>query len=441
MNTRAQFSTEQSVVIESYTHDGRGIATLDTGRKVFVPGALAGEKISISNLKRRRNYATADIDQIQLSSIERINARCEHFGICGGCQLQHMNHSYQLATKSKLLVDAFYRLAKIDNLKLDKPVVESPWHYRRKARLGVRLVPKKGGVLVGFRERASSYVTQLNFCHVLDQKLSACMPKLVKTISELSIPDRVPQVEIAASEDRAAFVFRHLTAFTESDVKLLENFANRTNSTVYLQPGGPESLVLHFPKKESPLYYNITHGDVRVEFGPLDFVQVNKFVNQAMIEKAIEWLELGSRDHLLDLFCGIGNFTLPLARFAGCVVGIEGAGGLVEQARRNAAINDLDNSSFITADLEQIDVNSVLQGQAFNTILIDPPRSGALNVVNSIQDIQGVEKILYVSCNPETLARDASILVHVHKYSIQKAVLIDMFPHTSHSEAMVLFTR
>lgn len=441
MSSATSVSTGQTVSIHSYTHDGRGVATLPDNRKVFVTGALVGEQITVRNLRRRRNYYTADTDSVEVASEKRAVPPCEYFGTCGGCQLQHMSNQTQLEVKEALFIETLDRLAGISDVQLFHPVqTGSTWHYRRKARLGVRLVPKKGGVLVGFRERASSFVTNLNFCHTLVPTLSDCMPELATTISRLSAPNRVPQVEIAAGDKHAAYVFRHLTELTTADLNEIQKFGESANALVYLQPGGVESLAALYPKQPPPLIYRLNSFNLSIEFGPLDFVQINSAVNQAMIDQAVEWISPEAGDCVLDLFCGVGNITLAMARKAGSTIGIEGSASLVAKAKHNVNLNKVSNSRFLVADLEQVALKSLVGDNPIDTIVLDPPRSGALNVVKSIQDLPNVRKILYISCNPETLARDAGILVNYHKFKLQAASLIDMFPHTSHSEAMAMFT-
>ncbi len=441
MSSSTSVNTGQTVSIHSYTHDGRGVATLPDNRKVFVTGALVGEQVILRNLKRRRNYFTADTDSVEIASAKRAVPPCEFFGTCGGCQLQHMSNQTQLEVKETLLIESLDRLAGISDVNLLSPIqAGSTWHYRRKARLGVRFVPKKGGILVGFRERASSFVTDLSFCHTLVPPLNDCMPKLKTTISRLSAPNRLPQVEVAAGDNHTAYVFRHLTELTAADLNEIQMFGEATNALVYLQPGGIESLTALYPKQPPPLFYRLNNFNLSIEFGPLDFVQVNGAVNQAMIDQAVEWISPEAGDCVLDLFCGVGNITLALARKTGSVIGIEGSASLVAKAKQNAILNKISNARFLVADLEHVALQSLTRDKHINTIVLDPPRSGALNVVKSMQDLPNVRKILYISCNPETLARDAGILVNCHKFKLQSVSLVDMFPHTSHSEAMAMFT-
>ncbi len=425
--------------IGSFSHDGRGVARIE-GKATFIEGALPGEVVRFRYLNRHRNYDIGRLIEVVTPSPDRVTPRCPHFGVCGGCSLQHMTPGVQLTAKQQILVEQLERLGKVKPETWLAPLAGPAWGYRRRARLGVRRVPSKGGVQVGFREKRKSFIANLESCAVLAPRVSALLPALRQLITNLSCPDRIPQVEVAVGDNDTALVFRHLVPLTENDRTQLHVFGEQHGMQIYLQPHGPESLETLWPNDPTPLYYRLPEFEVSIQFRPTDFIQVNAELNAAMVRQALALLELKSEDRVLDLFSGLGNFTLPLARRAGQVLGIEADAELIEGARANAARNDLNNVEFRTGNLYDEAGPSPWEGYTFNKLLLDPPRSGAMEAIRRLAEPLP-ERIVYVSCYPATLARDAEYLVRVLGYRLAAAGAMDMFPHTSHVESMALFVR
>ncbi|MCJ7591587.1 MAG: 23S rRNA (uracil(1939)-C(5))-methyltransferase RlmD [Woeseiaceae bacterium] len=430
----------ETATIESATHDGRGIATVD-GKKVFVAGALPGETVEFMRRKSHRNYDEAELLQVIVASPDRIDARCEAFGRCGGCSLQHVSEDYQRAMKEQTLRDNLLRIGNVEPETWLEPMTGPVWAYRRRARLAVKDVPGKGRVLVGFRERHAPYITDMHRCEVLAEPLGDWIDPLSDLIAKLSIRARLPQIEVAVAENATALVFRVLDAPSDADRDLLLEFGVINDCRIYLQPGGLDTLQLIQPASvDGPLYYTLPEFDMKIEFEPIDFVQVNSDINQHMVHFAIEQLRPGPADRVLDLFCGIGNFSLPLARRSGTVLGIEGEKNLVLRAAENAKKNGLGNVEFRVADLSKIDGSESWVKAGWDRVLLDPARSGAAEIVERM-NLLNPERIVYVSCHPGTLARDAGVLVHEHGYRLETAGIIDMFPHTAHVESIAVFRR
>ncbi|TFG40918.1 MAG: 23S rRNA (uracil(1939)-C(5))-methyltransferase RlmD [Chromatiales bacterium] len=430
----------ETATIESATHDGRGIATVD-GKKVFVAGALPGETVEFMRRKSHRNYDEAELLQVIVASADRIDARCEAFGRCGGCSLQHVSEDYQRAMKEQTLRDNLLRIGNVEPETWLEPMTGPVWAYRRRARLAVKDVPGKGRVLVGFRERHAPYITDMHRCEVLAEPLGDWIDPLSDLIAKLSIRARLPQIEVAVAENATALVFRVLDAPSDADRDLLLEFGVINDCRIYLQPGGLDTLQLIQPASvDGPLYYTLPEFDMKIEFEPIDFVQVNSDINQRMVHFAIEQLRPGPADRVLDLFCGIGNFSLPLARRSGTVLGIEGEKNLVLRAAENAKKNGLGNVEFRVADLSKIDGSESWVKAGWDRVLLDPARSGAAEIVERM-NLLNPERIVYVSCHPGTLARDAGVLVHEHGYRLETAGIIDMFPHTAHVESIAVFRR
>jgi len=419
-------------------HDGRGVGRHD-GRAVFIDGALPGELVRYRPGKLRRKVLNAALETVVEGSPDRVEPPCPYFGTCGGCALQHLDYGAQVAHKHQQLVDSFERIAKVEPERYLDPLPSAPWHYRRKARLGIRYVPKKGGVLVGFRERHKSYITALDACLVLDETLSALLPGLHELVAGLSCYDRIPQIEIAAGDNAAALVFRHLEALTEADHERLAAFAADNDVQVLLQPGGLDTVHPLWPPRPDALYYELDNG-IRIRFEPTDFIQVNGEQNRRLVDQALALLEPDPGDRVLDLFCGVGNFSLPLARQTAHVTGVEGERRLVRRAADNAAGNEIDNVDFRAADLYAEALTGSWVEPSYNKLLLDPPRSGAMEVMKLMPDL-APDRVVYVSCNPATLARDAEMLVRKHGYRLRRAGIVDMFPHTAHVESMALFER
>ncbi len=430
----------ETAMIDAVTHDGRGI-TATEGKKVFVAGALAGEEVRFIRRKRRRNFDEAELLEVLQPSPERVDARCEAFGRCGGCALQHVSIEQQRDIKSGTLRDNLQRIAKVEPREWLQPLTGPEWHYRRRARLGVKDVPGKGRVLVGFRERHAPFITDMRRCEVIAKPVDDLIAPLSELIGQLSIRARLPQIEVAVAENGVAFVFRVLDPPSDDDMTLLCKFGEEHGLRIWLQPGGLDSLQLAWPLEDpGPLTYVLPEFDIEVAFEPIDFVQVNGDINRHMVHAAIDYLAPGADDRVLDLYCGIGNFSLPLGRKSGEVVGIEGEPMLVERATANALRNGLDNVSFRCADLAAIDGSQNWIKEHWDRVLLDPARSGAAEVVTHMRSIDP-ERIVYVSCHPGTLARDAATLVHEHNYTLEAAGIIDMFPHTAHAESIAVFSK
>ena len=419
------------VVIDDLTQDGQGVATV-AGERVFVADVLPGETVTISVGKRRRKLRQGQLHTVISASPERTTPGCEYFGRCGGCGLQHLEPAAQLGWKSKAMLETLRRIGGVVPEAVAAPITSKPWRYRRRARLGIKNVTAKGRVLVGFRERAASYVTDMQHCEVLAPPFDACLGGLAETLAACSVASKVPQAEIAVGDDHAAIVLRVLSDPSNDDCARLLEFGQRWDLDVYLQPGGLDSVV---PLGETrPLLYRLPEQQIELEFTPIDFIQVNAGVNRAMVTRALELLQPIETDRILDLFCGLGNFTVPLARQADQVLGMEGAANLVERARVNGRRNGVDNIEFVTADLND---PAALPKQRFDLVLLDPPRTGAAAMVERISSVKP-RRILYISCHPGTLARDSAVL-YAQGFELSTAVAVDMFPHTNHVETMALF--
>ena len=426
------------VEITALSHEGRGVAHLGD-ETVFIHGALPGERVRFRYLQRRRGIAEGELEEVLQQSPERIAPRCVHFGVCGGCSLQHLPAEQQRRFKEGVLRNQLERIGRVVP---DEwlPVLTGPeWGYRRKARLGVKLVPKKGGVLVGFRERSSSFVAALESCEVLDPRVGRRLRDLAALVEGLSVARQLPQIEVAIGDEAVGLVFRHLAPLTAADQAQLAAFGEQHDFLIYVQPGNEDTVQLLWPAA-GELSYRLPEFDVELAFRPTDFTQVNAEINRAMVSRAIALLEPQPTDTVLDLFCGLGNFTLALARRAGHVVGVEGEAGLVGRARDNARRNGLENCEFHVANLAGEVRDLPWMRRRYDRILLDPPRSGAAELIPQIAGL-GAPRLVYVSCNPATLARDAGMLVHEHGYRLRAAGIMDMFPHTAHVESIAVFER
>ena len=423
--------------IEQLSYDGRGVAHVD-GKTVFIDGALPGERVTFRYGKRHKRYDTGQLVEVFRAASTRVTPECTYFGTCGGCSLQHLAPEAQLAAKQQILQDSLAHIGKVTPERWLAPLPGPVWGYRRKARLGVRLVPKKGGVLVGFRERRHSFITPLADCKTLDPRLAALLPLLTELIAGLSCANRIPQIEVAAGDGEVALVFRHLVSLGEDDREQLRAFGQRHASQVFTQAGGPESVTALWPLEPALLSYRLVEHDVEILFAPTDFVQVNTAANARIIDRALELLDPQPHESVLDLFCGVGNFTLPLARRAERVLGLEGDATLVQRAQLNATHNRIVNASFREADLYRELDQAPWGEEGFDKLLVDPPRSGAIEVIKHLSSPRP-RRIVYVSCYPATLARDSDYLVHALGYRLASASVADMFPQTSHTEAIALF--
>jgi 23S rRNA (uracil1939-C5)-methyltransferase len=430
----------ETAEIRTVTHDGRGIAAGE-GKTVFVAGALAGERVRFRRRKFKRNFDEAELLEVLEASPERIEPRCAVFGTCGGCVMQHVSDEQQREIKFQALRDNLQRIGKVEPRSWLEPITGPAWHYRRRARLAVKDVQAKDRVLVGFRERYAPYITDMHRCEVLAEPVSDMLDSLSELIGQLSIRARLPQIEVAIADNAVAFVFRVLDPPSGSDEATLRQYGERHGVRVYLQPGGLDSVTLLWPDGAvEPLHYDLPGHDVRIRFDPIGFVQVNREINQRMVSTAIELLAPAAGDRVLDLFCGIGNFALPLARQAGEVLGIEGEASLVEAAAENARLNGIANARFRMADLGEIDDTASWVQEPWDLVLLDPARSGAARVAE-LMDRLAPRRIVYVSCHPGTLARDAGVLVHDKGYTCEAAGIIDMFPHTAHVESIAVFRK
>lgn len=425
--------------VASLSHDGRGVTRID-GKTVFIEGALPGEKVRFRYFNKYRNYDSGGLVDILEPSPDRVTPPCPHYGVCGGCDLQHLRPEAQIQAKQRIVAEQLAHLGKVEPQKWLAPITGPALGYRRRARLGVRHAPSQGGVVIGFRERRRSFIANLGTCPVLDPKIAALLPALRAVIGELSRPDRIPQIEVAVGDEDFALVFRHLVPLQDRDREQLRAFGERHGAQIYTQRGGPDSAVALWPLEPRGLYYRLPEFDVGIRFQPTDFVQINGVVNRATVDQAVQLLEPKRDEQVLDLFCGLGNFTLPLARCAGQVLGVEADADLVQRARENAQRHGMDNIEFRTADLYQETSPAPWGEFRPDKLLLDPPRSGAMEAIKALAEPLP-SRIVYVSCYPATLARDSQYLVHVLGYRLEAAGVMDMFPQTSHVETMALFVR
>lgn len=424
--------------IISFDSKGMGLAEHE-GKTLKVYDALPGEKVVVRNLFGRSQRGKVETLEVLQPSADRVEARCPHFGYCGACSLQHLSMDAQLARKQAGLLQHLQDTGRVEAASIYPPLCGPEWNYRRKARLSVRDVAAKGRVLVGFRERNGRYVADMDECHILRKELADALPKLARLLESLECRSTVPQIETACGDAQCALIIRHLEGLSAADTESLRIFARETGLGIYLQPAGPDSIQLLAPEGLQ-LEYAIEPLGLRFRFEPLDFTQVNGGLNQHMVMRALELLDPQAGDKILDLFCGLGNFTLPLATRAGFVVGVEGSEAMVERGCANASLNALSNVEFHSTDLYKPCETPPWPAVDFNKILLDPPRSGALELLPWIAASK-VSRVLYISCNPETLARDAGTLVNQFGFSLEGAGIINMFPHTPHSEAIALFER
>ncbi|MDT3669556.1 MAG: 23S rRNA (uracil(1939)-C(5))-methyltransferase RlmD [Aromatoleum sp.] len=430
-----------TAVIESLDHEGRGVTHVD-GKVVFVEGALPGEKVEYSVHRSRPSYDLAQVTRIVKPGTQRVAPRCPHFSVCGGCSMQHLDSVAQAAVKQRVLEDALWHVGKVKP-GVVYPAIHGPsWGYRYRARIGVRVVPSKGGVLIGFHERRSSYIADMQHCDVLPPHVSEMLPALHELIGGLSIADRIPQIEVAVSDITTVLVFRNLLPLSREDDARLAAFAAEHRVQVWLQPRQPPSAYRLHPKNAPELAYTLPEFDLRLAYLPTDFTQVNNDVNRLLIRRAMQLLDPQPGERIADLFCGLGNFSLPIARRGARVIGVEGSDALVARARENARCNGLEaQSEFHAANLFEATEDSLAALGPLDKLLIDPPREGAIAVVKALGPQQLPPRIVYVSCNPATLARDAAVLVREKGYRLAGAGIANMFPQTSHVESIALFER
>jgi 23S rRNA (uracil1939-C5)-methyltransferase len=430
---------EEIATVASLTHDGEGVVR--EGKTAFVAGALPGERIRFRRTRRHRQHDEAELLEVLEPSASRVVPRCAHFGICGGCVLQHLSADAQLEAKQAELRDNLERMGKVSPREWLAPLRGPVWNYRRRARLGSKFVIKKDRVVVGFRERLAPYVAELQRCEVLAAPVGEMIAPLAAMLNGLSIRHRIPQIEAAVADNVVALVLRVLDSPSADDLMRLREFATAHSVRFYLQTGGLDSVS---PLDGAPgepqeaLRYGLPDFDLKLEFTPTDFVQINAQINQALVARAVELLDLAPGSSVLDLYCGIGNFTLALARNSGRAVGVEGDKGLVDRARHNAGLNEVRNAEFHVADLARpLEPTLPWLRQSYTHVLLDPPRAGASEVLASISRLNP-QRVLYISCHPGSLARDLGLLVHEHGMSLVAAGVLDMFPHTTHVESLAI---
>ncbi|MFI4963143.1 MAG: 23S rRNA (uracil(1939)-C(5))-methyltransferase RlmD [Legionellales bacterium] len=431
----------QIAVIETLSTDGRGVARID-GKATFIQGALPGEEVSFQYTRVKKDFDEGRLETVIKASPLRVEPKCPHYSLCGGCSLQHLSEAQQIHFKQDQLLELLSRFGHTEPQTVLPPLVGSHWNYRNKARLSVRYVLKKQSAMVGFRERNSpQFITEITQCPVLNAKVGGDIRSLRALIDSMEDKQCIAQIEVAAGDDEVALIFRNLNPLNAEDASKIKEFGRQYHYKIFLQPGGPDTVYCFYPEESTPyLTYSLPDYGIKYEFHPTDFTQINATLNRLMVAKALELMELQSSDRVLDLFCGLGNFSLPMSLSCAKVIGIEGSKTMVERAYRNAQTNQLTNLEFYAANLDDIsEVNRVLQG-SINKVLIDPPRSGALEIVKQIDSIHP-ERIVYVSCNPVTLARDTDVLVNQKGYVLLSAGVLDMFPHTAHVESIAVFAK
>lgn len=435
MRAPSRAAADAPAEIIDLAHDGRGIARIN-GKVTFIAGALPGERVRFHLTRHGRQADEGECRVIEQESRDRVTPRCPHFGVCGGCTLQHLSTAAQVAFKQKQMLDALERIGKVRPAELAPAVTGPEWGYRRRARLSVYLSPDSG-VRIGFREKESPFTAQLQSCDVLDERVGRKLVALARCIERLNPRTRVSQIEVAAA-DMVVLVFRVMAAPTSEDLEILKDFGQREGFEILLQTGGPETIYALTPPA-SALAYSPDGSELQLGFRPLDFIQVNGAVNQLMVRQALDWLDLQPGERVLELFSGLGNFSLPLARAGARVTAVESEASLIEKARENARDMNLD-IRFEKADLFKPDPAPGWLREKYDAVLLDPPRAGARAVLPHV-GARKPARILYVSCHPGTLARDAACLVHEQGYSLKRAGILDMFPHTAHVESMALFVK
>ncbi|MBB3118826.1 23S rRNA (uracil1939-C5)-methyltransferase [Massilia violacea] len=436
--------------IKSLDMDARGVGHIDNedgtpGKVVFVEGALPGERVSYEVFRKKKNWEAARMTVLHKESAMRVKPKCEHFDYCGGCSMQHLEPTAQVAIKQRVLEDNLWHLSKVKPETMMRPMYGPTWGYRYRARLSSRFVAKKGTVLVGFHEKKSVFVADIQSCQILPKHVSDMMMPLRGLIHSLSIFDKVPQIELAIGEDLTVLVMRNMEPLTADDEAKVKAFADQYQIQWWLQPKGPDTAHPFYPL-DKQLHYLLPEFGVKMPFKPVDFTQVNHHINRVLVAKALRLLEVQPEDRVADLFCGLGNFTLPLATQAREVVGIEGSTALTERALSNAKANGLDaKTTFYTRNLFEVTKDDLIALGKFDRMLIDPPRDGAMALSLALAELKESnpellpKRIVYVSCSPSTLARDAGVLVHRAGYVLNKAGVVNMFPHTSHVESMAVF--
>jgi 23S rRNA (uracil1939-C5)-methyltransferase len=428
------------VHIESLDHEGHGICRVE-GKVTFVDGALPGETAEISVFRKHPKYDSANATRILKSSSQRATPKCAHYGRCGGCVLQHLEVSAQVAAKQRLLEENLQRIGKV-RPEIVLPALYGPaWAYRHRARFSVKRVDKKGGALVGFHEKKSWFIADMRSCEVLPPHVASLFMPMRELIPQLSNSDRIPQIELAVGETSTVLVFRLLNPWNEQDGEIVRAFADKHGVEIWVQPKGPDTAVPFYPENGTLLQYSLPEFGVVHPFRPTEFTQVNPHINRALVHRAMVLLNPLPHERIADFFCGLGNFTLPIARSGAQVVGIEGSQALINRARDNAQLNALNNVEYAVDNLFEMTPEKYTALGSFDKLLIDPPRDGAMELVKSLPSGNPPHRIVYISCNPATLARDVEVLCHVKGYRLKAAGIANMFPHTAHVESIALFER
>ncbi len=439
-----------SVVVESIDHEGRGIAHAD-GKVIFIEGALTGERVTYSTYRKKSNYEQAKVERILEQSFMRVQPKCPVFGVCGGCSMQHLEPRAQVAVKQRVLEDNLQRIGKVKPEVVLPPIYGHAWAYRQRARLSVRHVLKKEKTLVGFREQNGKYVADMQHCEILTPKIANLLPLLGELNERFTKRDILPQIEVAVGEHVDVLVLRIMESLTPSDEVLVKEFADKHQVQFWTQTKGPETVVPYYPLDAPQLSYSLPEFGITMPFAPTEFTQVNSDMNRLMVSRAIRLLDPQPHERIVDFFCGLGNFTLPIARSGAQVLGVEGSDALVKRARQNAAYNGLDQDSlsrrgrggvgveFQMMNLFEMDEFALAKAGRFDKWLVDPPRDGAIELMRSITPETAPQRIVYVSCSPSTLARDAEVLVHAKGYVLKAAGVMNMFPQTSHVESIAVF--
>ena len=440
LNTTGNVPILQGVIIESLDQEGRGIAHAE-GKVIFIEGALTGERVTYSSYRKKPSFELAKVDKVLKQSFMRVQPKCVHFDMCGGCSMQHLDARAQVAAKQRILEDNLERIGKVRPASIMPPIYGQTWGYRQRARLSVRHVIKKGKTLVGFHEKSSRYVADMQHCEILPPKIARLLPLLAQMNEGLSVRDDLPQIEVAVGEHVDALVLRIMKPLSADDEVTIKQFADTHQVQFWLQTKGPETVVPFYPLDAPALSYSLPEFGITMPFSPTDFTQVNSTLNRLMMSRAMRLLSPQKGERIADFFCGLGNFTLPIARSGAQVVGIEGSASLLQRAAQNAELNGLGaNTQFSVMNLFEMNEETLAELGHFDKMLIDPPRDGAFELVKSL-GADAPQRIVYVSCNPATLARDAEVLVHQKGYVLKVAGIMNMFPHTSHVESIALFER
>ncbi|MFY7697754.1 MAG: 23S rRNA (uracil(1939)-C(5))-methyltransferase RlmD [Legionella sp.] len=434
-------TTPVEAYIEKFSHDARGLARI-AGKTTFIQGALPNETVLVEYTRQKNDYDEGQLIRVINQSPHRVSPKCPHYTSCGGCSLQHLDPTVQIHVKQQILIDLLTKIARCTPQHILPPVVGDYWNYRNKARLSVRYVEKKQSTLVGFREQNNPrFIADITRCSILHEQVDTHITALRQLVDSLDEPRNIAQIEVAAGDQEVALIFRNLTAISTDDQQRLREFADQYNFFIYLQPAGPDSVYLFYPQDRGNLLsYALPEYGINLHFKPTDFTQVNASLNRQMVTLALHLLALEPEDVVLDLYCGLGNFSLPMAKNCKWVIGVEGSEAMVQRAAMNAKLNDISNTDFYCANLDDENSISLFEKYQFDKVLLDPPRTGALTIVKKIHLI-APKLIVYVSCNPATLARDTDILVHQQGYQLVSVGVMDMFPHTAHVESIALFVK